>query len=207
MRNIAVAVCIVVGLSLSATSPVAAIVVSLGRADIERALALARWPSTDEDRARFHARYVVHAPHSAAQPVYLDTVEVFTEFRRMELIAEQHARLNDLFARGGAIREAEEALEPWRGRVSIVAHVLVAPSVVRAPEVQAALIGPDTPRPIATHRTPVIWSSSDGSSGLEGVDVESVFAPATIGQTVRMLEVWLRDTLLGRVVIDFRAVD
>src|SRR5919198_5665696 len=155
------------GSEIGALFMAAALLVPVDRAEMTRALELARWPHTDQERARFHGRYIVHTGGAAVNQLSVTSIEVITEFRRMELIAEQHARLNDLFARGGAIREAEEALEPWRGRVSIVAHVLVAPSVVRAPEVQAALIGPDTPRPIATHRTPVIWSSSDGSSGLE----------------------------------------
>src|SRR5947208_2197101 len=76
-----------------------ALLVSLDRADIRRALDLAQWPRTDQDRARFHARYLVRVGSAAVGQTSVDTIETITEFRRMVIVAEEHARLNDMFAR------------------------------------------------------------------------------------------------------------
>src|SRR5207253_9738725 len=102
-----------------------ALLVSLDRADIRRALDLAQWPRTDQDRARFHARYLVRVGSAAVGQTSVDTIETITEFRRMVIIAEELARPNDMFARGGRIQEAEEALRAYRGRLSVVAHLKI----------------------------------------------------------------------------------
>ena len=104
------------------TLDVAAIVTPLTRADMERATGLARWPRSDADRARFHRPYVVSLTGVGTDFFAIKTVEVITEFRRLELIAEEHARLNDNFARAG-LRDAEEAIDPWKGLVWIVARL------------------------------------------------------------------------------------
>src|SRR5207245_2229251 len=80
-----------------------ALLVSLDRGATRRALELAQWPRTDQDRARFHARYVVRVGSAPLHQTSVDTIETITEFRRMVIIAEEHARLNDMFARGGRV--------------------------------------------------------------------------------------------------------
>jgi hypothetical protein len=95
-----------------------AIVTPLTRGDMERATGLARWPRSDADRARFHRPYVFDVAGVSTDFFSIKNIAVITEFRRLELIAEQHARINDNFARAG-IRDAEEAIRPWQGLVWI----------------------------------------------------------------------------------------
>src|SRR5437763_1028937 len=129
-----------------------ALLVSLDRGATRRALELAQWPRTDQDRARFHARYVVRVGSAPLHQTSVDTIETITEFRRMVIIAEEHARLNDMFARGGRIQEAEEALRAYRGRLSIVAHLRFGPHVAGVPDIDLAFADPDAPRAIDLRR-------------------------------------------------------
>src|SRR5436190_8215507 len=77
------------------------VIVQLNSQDIQRATELARWPHTDAERSQFHKRYTIVVNGPAVEYFALETIEVTTPFRRLELIAEEHARINDLFARGG----------------------------------------------------------------------------------------------------------
>jgi len=97
--------------------PQTAIDLPLGRRDMERALALARWPHSDAERERFHRQYLVGVNGPTVENWAVEQVEVITEFRRLALIAEEHARVNDMFGRAG-VQEAEQALRPWLGRLS-----------------------------------------------------------------------------------------
>jgi len=91
---------LVVGWTMLAPVDVAAIITPLTRADIERTAALARWPRSDSDRARFHRPSIIDVTGVAATFFAITRIEVITEFWRLELIAEEHARANDTFARG-----------------------------------------------------------------------------------------------------------
>lgn len=179
---------------------------SLNRADIERAVSMTWWPHTDQERARFHDRYAARFTTDPTIAPAVESIEVITEFRRIELIAEQHAALNDLWARGGAISDAEEALKPWRGRLSIVAHVRLPVIATSVPESTVAVAGPDAPRPIDRHTSPV-YSGGGDTPSLTGADVESVFAPASIGDTIRTVLVVVDGRELARATFDFRALD
>jgi hypothetical protein len=180
-----------------------ALIVSIGRADIERALDLARWPHTDAERAQFHARYTrKFAVPDALAGIAVDSVEVITELRLMELIGEAHARTNDLFARGGAIQEAEDALRPFRGRVSLIAHVRLGLVTIGTPDVIVAMAGPNAPKAIDTTVTPIYAGKT-----LVGADVEAVFDAAAIGQTTRVITVTANGVELARAPIDFRVID
>ena len=180
-----------------------ALLVSLDRADIRRALDLAQWPRTDQDRARFHARYLVRVGGAPVGQTSVDTIEIITEFRRMVLIAEEHARINDMFARGGRIQEAEEALQPYRGRLSVVARIRFGPHVAGVPDIDVAFADPNAPRPIDLRRAPTY--ARDGT--LIGADIEAVFTSASIGQTAHTIAVRLRDGELARTTIDFKDID
>ena len=182
----------------------AALIISLGRPEIERALDLARWPHTDAERAQFHARYFTKfkVPDALAGPA-VESIEVITEFRRMELIAEQHARLNDLFARGGFIHEAENALKPFRGHVSIIAHVRFGLVTVTAPNYTVAIAGPNAPQAVGDKTTPIF-----GDKTQIGADFEVMFDAAAIGQTPRIAIV--RGDVgaeLARATIDFGSIE
>jgi hypothetical protein len=180
-----------------------AVLVSLDRADISRALDLAQWPHTDQDRARFHARYLVRVGGAPVGQTSVDTIEIITEFRRMVIIAEEHARMNDMFARGGRIQEAEEALRAYRGRLSVVAHVRFGPHVAGVPDLDVAFADPNAPRPIDLRRAPVY--APDGT--LIGADIEAVFTSASIGQTTHTVAVRFGDVELARTTIDFKDID
>ena len=60
----------------------------LSSADMEHALALARWPHSETERARFHDRYLVNLNGPTVEFFSITQVEIVTEFRRLELIAD-----------------------------------------------------------------------------------------------------------------------
>ena len=187
------------------TLDVAAIVTPLTRADMERATGLARWPRSDADRARFHRPYVVSLTGVGTDFFAIKTVEVITEFRRLELIAEAHARLNDNFARAG-VREAEEAIGPWKGFVWVVARLDLTNHnryVRDTPDVDIVIGGQ---KPIAPANARVI--GVNGSEGeLIGWTVEAAFPAALL--KVRRVPVLVRfdGRELTRLSIDFAQLD
>jgi hypothetical protein len=182
-----------------------ALLVSLARPDIERALSFARWPHTDAERAQFHARYLTkyRVPDPLAGPA-VESIEIITEYRRMELIAEGHAAANDLFARGGAVQEAEEALQPYRERVSIVAHVQFGLRTIGVPNVIVGITGGADPGPqlIEAKMKPIYVRDS-----LVAGDFEAVFAAASIGQARRIVTVTSNGAELARTTVDFAAIE
>jgi hypothetical protein len=168
---------------------------------IERALRLGR--STAAERERFHRRYVF--PADGRTPVVnglqLESIEVISEFRRMELIAEEHARINDTFGRAG-LRDAKQTLAPWRGNVSIVARVRVigATNMVSVPRLEVTL---DSLPAAGT----VLRRDISNDAALVGGEIETPFDAAVVGQTARTVAVLWNDRLLGRVRVDFRSID
>jgi hypothetical protein len=107
-----------------------------------------------------------------------------------------------MFARGGAIQEAEDALKPFRGRVSIVARVRFGLLTVGTPNVIVAIAGPDAPPPIDSKMTPVY-----GGDTIVGGDFESIFGAASIGQTKRIVTVLANGAELARTTVDFAALE
>jgi hypothetical protein len=133
-------------------------------------------------------------------------VEVITEFRRLELIAEEHARINDTFGRGG-MRDVEDALQPWRGRVTIVVTLTFDPGkyITGVPPVGMVLEGPTLVAPLETSRTGV-YSGGD-QPVLTGAIVESIFESASIGQEVRPVFIHRGGTPIVRPLIDFSKLE
>ncbi len=172
---------------------------------MERALALARWPASDRERARFHERYIVPVSGVRIEYVTLEQVEVITEFRRLELIAEAHAGLNDSFGRAGT-REVDEAFAPWRGRLSIVAHLRfdVANRVISGPpDVTVVLDGARDMMP-----TTILPRTIGGGHGAPtGETVEAVFDATAVGQATRTVLVRWQGRELGRVIVDFARLE
>jgi hypothetical protein len=169
---------------------------------IERALRLGR--STAAERERFHRRSVF--PADGRMPVVnglqLESIEVISEFRRMELIAEEHARINDTFGRAG-LTDVRKALAPWRGRVVVVAHVRLAgpaANLVTFPRVDVALDA----LPAAGG---AVRRDISNDAALIGGSIETPFDAAIVGQTRRTAAVRWNDKLLGAARIDFRAID
>ena len=172
-----------------------------------RALTLARWPTSDAERASFHARYVVPVKGPTVQYYSIEAVEVITEFRRLELVAEQHARVNDMFGRSG-LQEVEAALAPWRDRVAIVVHLQFSLNgfITGVPIVDIRLDGPNMLAPVdEVHATGVYGQNSMLIGGI----VEAVFDARQVGQAIRRIIVRSQDPAaeLARVPIDFRNLE
>jgi hypothetical protein len=200
--SIIVALGLVVGAHL-----VTAIDMPLTREQMVRALTLARWPTSDADRVRFHSPYVVMVNGPTVQYSSVATVEVVTAFRRLELIAEDHARVNDMFGRGG-LQDVEAAVAPWQGRVAIVVRLQFAPNgfITGVPTLDIRLEGPDTVTPVDDLHTTGIYGQS---SMLIGGVVEALFDAQQIGRAPHVIIVSLREPagVLARVPIDFRRLE
>lgn len=184
-----------------------AIDVQLTLEDIQRATELARFPHTDADRAQFHKRYTIVVNSPVVEYFAVEKIEVITPFRRMELIAEEHARINDLFARGG-LQDAEEALRPWRDQVSIVAHLrfdLTKP-IPAVPAVDVTIEGPNLELPITINGSGVYTRNGDLTFLVAGV-VEAVFDVRSVGQTMRPVVVRWKGKEVARVAVNFAAME
>jgi hypothetical protein len=188
---------------LVAAAPVVAVLPTLDRDAVERALQVAR--GTDRVREAFHARYIVR-PDDAL----VEQVEIITEFRRVVLIAEDHLRAGDwMFSRSAP--RAEAALEPWRGVVAIVARLRFNPLnvYVSVPSYDIEIGPANLPlKASSTERRPITaTSNADGSTSLLGTIVESRFERAAVGEGSREVRVVLDGDTEGTVTVDFSGLD
>src|SRR3954463_11289789 len=202
---------LLLSISVGPTSIAArAIGTSLTRADMRRAVSLAHWPHSDAERARFHSRYIVQPNQSAVGAWAVDSVELVTEFRRIELMAETQARLNTLWGLGG-LNDVEEDARPWRGRVSIVARLELRSSTTYVgllPPVEVVVVGPDAPVALDVHRTPTFANCAEPTGcPLIGGVIEGIFDAAAIGQTLRHVMLIANKTVFAAVDLDFAAVE
>jgi hypothetical protein len=183
---------------------------TLDRPAMTRAMKLARWPATDADRAAFHARYMFDVRDAADAPIRIDRIEVMTEFRRLELLAEHHARLNDLWGRTGT-RDAEEALAPWRGAISITAHGTYRDLAYPSPDPAEITIRLDKPAERARrHKPSTDWFGSCGSElscTITGATIEADFEAAPLARAVRPVVVEWKGRPLAQMLIDFSKLD
>lgn len=184
-----------------APSSLRAINPSLTNQDVERALKLGR--SAEKDRATFHARYI----HDL-QDATVRQIEIVTEFRRFVLKTEERGRLGDwMFSQG--VREAQEALRPWRGRLSIVVHLQFDPlnTYIQVPPFILVAGGSPEIAPLEAHITPIsslpFRTKTGRTTYLTGAALESQFEAASIGPTARPVSVFLDGKELARVTIDF----
>jgi hypothetical protein len=175
--------------------------------DIERATGLARFPHTDADRAQFHAAYAIALRAPDVDYFTVKSIEIVTPFRRLELIAESHARTNDLFARGG-ISDAEEALRPWRDRVSIVAHVEFdqAKAIPDVPALDISLEGSRRLRPISVS-SDRIYRGTERGAALIGASIEAVFDARSIDQGLEAIAIFFDGRDCAHAVVDFSAIE
>ena len=179
----------------------------LGSEDIRRATELARWPHTDAERQQFHARYVVAVNSPMVDGFSVERIEVMTPFRRLELIAEEHARINDLFARGG-LHDAEEALKPWRDQVSILAHLRfdLTKAILGVPEVAIAVEGTVRVFPFAVDSQGVYNGPWDRQVLVGGI-VEATFDLQDVDQTTRPVVVISSGKDIARAPVNFGAIE
>lgn len=175
--------------------------------DIERALALAR--ARDAERQQFHHRYVIDLP----DPV-VTQIEITTEFRRLVIIAEEHAFRGDwMFTR--SVRAAEEALASSRGLITLRAQVRFSPlnTFIEPPAYAIALGNPSgQPEAVSTQVIPrysVPAKARDGKtlSSLIGATLEAGVAAARVGQGPRTITVTLDRKPVATTTVDFGRLD
>jgi len=197
------AACVTIALVLQSTA--AAVNVTPRLADIDRAMKLAQ--ERPEKRDQFHSPYIVRLLNDPA----VDAIDVVTEFRRYVLTAEKELSLGHwLFAQG--TREAQAALQPWRGLVSMVARIRFHPhnTLTSVPAYDVAIGHPDLAA-VDVVRTPIMALPSgkrnDRSTPMTGATIEAVFDAAPVGQTVRPVMVRLSGQEIARVTIDFARLE
>jgi hypothetical protein len=205
------AVGVLVATALAAAAVSTAVEVPLDRATMARAVKLARWPATDADRAAFHSRYLVDVSDQPIAPIRIDRIEVTTEFRRLVLLAEYHAQLNDLWGRPGT-RDAEEALRRWRGAVWITAHGTYRNTANVSPPPAELAVGLGEPAQRA--RASNSWFDEGGNcsgdpSGCQifGATIEAEFDAAPLAHAVRPVVVDWHGATLARITIDFGSLE
>jgi hypothetical protein len=199
-----VRVFVVICFVLASLVPVDAIKLQLTNADIDRALVIAR--GRDGERAQFHAPYIEQLNTPTVQ-----SIEIVSEFRRVVLLAEDHILRGD---RGFAYstRMAGDAVQPWKGRVSLVTRLRFHPlnTYVSVPNIEitvdglnadAALIG------VLKEPQYSMTSAPGEQAALVGAVAEGVFDAALIGQTERTVIVRLDGKQLITARLDFRAIE
>src|SRR3954465_6354134 len=189
-----------------ATASAQALVKEMRPADLERALLLARWPTSEADRARFHQRYIFPINGATVEYFSVQRVELITEFRRLELIGEEHARINDMFGRGG-MKDVEDALRPWRGKLTVVVSLGFDNSryITGLPELRLAFDGPTILLPADIKSTGEY--TREKKPILTGARIEAEFGAAPIGQEKRNLSIYRNGKEIARVAMDFAKVD
>jgi len=195
--------------AMLAPAGIGAVNIQLTTQDLQRATELARWPHTDAERAQFHKRYTIVINGPTVEYFAVENLEVTTPFRRLELIAEEHARINDLFARGG-VRDAELALRPWRDQVSLVARLRfdLTKLLPGVPDLDIALEGPNLVFPNSTSSSRIEITIDNGDrTQLVGALVEAVFDVQAVGQTKGPVVIRWNGKEIARATVDFAAMD
>ena len=192
-------------LFLTSTAP-AALKPAPSVADVERALAIAR--GSDAERARFHARYVF----SPDDPV-VERLEILTELRRIVLTGEARHD-NWLFLHSPTA--AQEAVQSWRGLVTIVAQLRFHPQnvLVSVPPYSVAVSrsaegGDLVPSGVRTAPT---WSlpfrtPQGEATALLGAVVEADFRALDLPEAARVVRVMLDEKPVVSLPVDFSRID
>ena len=174
-------------------------------ARIEAALKIAR--GSESSRLAFHRPYIFQPSDPS-----IARIEAITEFRRIVLMAEERiARGDRLFAQSA--QQAQAAIQPWRGRVSLVAEVRFHPqnAYVRPPGIDVILAGSTGDLMRIDLRNEPRYATFGGTVGsrapLSGVIGEAVFDASVVGQAFRTASVRLDGDLLASVPIDFSRLD
>lgn len=179
-----------------ASAGVSALQVDIGRLEIERAIQLGR--RGGDDLERFHRQYTIQVGNPTLQ-----SFEVITEFRRVVLWAESRERLGERLFNP---RDAEEHLRPWRGRLSIVAHVRFHPQnrYVAVPPYEMSLSGPRGTAdilPLEMKRLPLYADTT-----LIGADIEGIFTAAPIAQSKPAVVLRLPPSQVAAATVDFSSL-
>lgn len=179
-----------------------ALVKDMRAPDLERALLLARWPTSEAERARFHERYIFPINGPTIEYFAVQRVELVTEFRRLELIGEEHARINDMFGRGG-MKDVEDALRPWRGKLTVILFLTfdISRYITGLPEVRLAFDGPTILLPADVKSAGVYTNQKKPI--LTGARIDAEFDAGPIGQETRRLSIYRNGKEIAKVPVDF----
>jgi hypothetical protein len=179
-----------------------ALVKEMRTTDLERALVLARWPTSEAERARFHERYIFPINGPTIEYFAVQRVELVTEFRRLELIGEEHARINDMFGRGG-MKDVEDALRPWRGKLTVILFLTfdISRYITGLPEVRLAFDGPTILLPADVTSTGMY--TTEKKPILTGARIDAEFDAGPIGQETRRLSIYRNGKEIAKVPVDF----
>jgi hypothetical protein len=190
-------------LACIASAPAAAIDLDVTVQDLERALTIAR--DRDTERANFHAPYIRKINSSM-----IETVEVISEYRRGVLLAEDRARKGDRMF-GYSSRLLQDALSPWKQRVSIVARLRFHPqnTYVNVPQAEIALQGDNAAR-VGTLKEPILSLPSSNPADrvpILGAVVESVFDAVALAQGVHEFIIRVDSKEVGRVTFNLATLE
>ena len=178
--------------------PVAsAIELGISRPEIDRAIRISR--QDEAERQRFHTIYIIRFAHPT-----VDSFEVITELRRVVLAAEGRARFGNVRFEA---RDAEQMLQPWRGRVSIVAHLRFHPqnALVAVPAYEMSLADPASGRdilPLDIKRTPILANTL-----ITGADIEAVFDAALLARARKTIVLQLRPSQIAAAGVNFASME
>jgi hypothetical protein len=195
--------CLVVALALAGGVVGHALDLDVTLQDIDRALAIAR--SMDNERARFHAPYI-----QAIDTPFVESVEVISEYRRVVLLAEERIRKGErMFAYSTTL--AQQALGPWKVRVSVVARMRFHPqnNYVGVPDVDIVLPQRERAR-IGVLKDPILAlpSSRPGDRlPVMGAVVEGVFDAEALRDGTYEFVISLDKKEVGRVTFDLAKLD
>jgi hypothetical protein len=185
----------------------AAVEVDIGPATIGRAMTIAGQSASS--RSAFHRRYTFRVAKAG-----VDRLEVITEMRRLVLLVEaEQKRGVRVFGR----TEAEAALAPWRGKVSVVAHLIFHPTnrLVRVPNYELRLTDDSTTPPIVPTRVSLQpmtglvpgTPSPPGSTFLTGAILDGTFDGQVVRDLKRNATILLDGKPVAQVPLDFNAIE
>ena len=170
--------------------------------DIETALTIAR--ATEQERTKFHAQYIrqVNIP-------FVETVEVISEYRRAVLIAQDRILKGDRMFAYSTTR-TQQALQPWKQRLSIVARLRFHPqnTYVSVPDVDIALPGRERAK-IGVLKDPILALPTQRQGDRQpvlGAVVEGAFDAAALGDGTFEFVISLEKKEVGRVTFDLAAL-
>jgi len=190
-----------------ASARVHAIVLDVNQDEAYRAIAIGR--STQAERTRFHAAYLI-----ASSDPTVERVDLLTPFRRV--VVETERRLDFGDHQFGA-RQAADAIRKWRSTLTISVRIRFHPQnvYVTVPPYETIVASSPGGDEVAlgdVRRTP-LWARPDpnqktgNGAALIGAIIESDFATAAVGQTTRVVSVMLDGKTLARATIDFSKLD
>ncbi len=188
--------------AVAAAVPARALIVTLSDADVDRALRLAG--AFDEQRTAFHAPYLIDVGDAT-----VERIEIVTEFRRLVLLAESRRNQGDwLFTQSP--QRAEATLAPWRGLVTVIAHLRFNPQnvLISVPpyDIQVGRPG-DLVRVVEATTTPVTAGLTPRGGTIVGAELEARVESAALGEASRRIAVTLRGETVAAVDVDFSRID